>query len=292
MKLVQIDREAVRAVVSPGAFEEIERLRHEGMPGEQEDEVFWRLAREQMVSSARQQPDFAVKIMKAKVGGVGAMLGLQPEQIARLVRQVDHPKFGAAAVANLSIQAFQREAQFQHLWTEQGIRANPPVRVEFEHATVFACINDAGNIAKSKNWGLLTEIQPLRVEDRLLPTNITYVLKPTSKLRMRWEFRDTFKGILRNRSGLVAEALRSTKKSFLKNLKADDARVIRSRLDLMPSDFWRMVRHGEEFGPDGIAAFVRTLEEKTKGYALPFSQPEQGLVQIQPASPFQQEEIA
>jgi hypothetical protein len=80
-----------------------------------------------------------------------------------------------------------------------------------------------------------------------------------------------------------ADAVRSTKKCFLESLQAKDVKVIRESLDITPDEFWRMVRQGERFGPDGIASFARSLEEKTKGYLLPFPPPEGDLVQIQPA---------
>lgn len=279
----KVDREALRAVLSPEGFREIEKLYDEFLPDSGCEEFFWRLARESMVERAQTRPDGPTKIMRAKVGAVGAFLGLPAASIARLVQQVDLPKFTAAAAANLSIRQFQNDPQFRDLWSDRLLRTNPPLRVEFDHVVVFGSINEAGDIAKNKSWGLLIGIEPLREDDRLLPRNITYILKATSKQRMRWEFRDTFRNILGNRRPLVSDALRSTKHWFLKGLSHGDAKVIRNRLDLTPDEFWRMVRYGERFGPDGIVAFVSRLEEKTKGYALPFPQSDQDLVQIQPA---------
>jgi hypothetical protein len=109
------------------------------------------------------------------------------------------------------------------------------------------------------------------------------VLKSTSKLRMRWEFRDTFKAILGNRRNLVTDAIRARKRQFVEEINPDDAKVIRDRLYLTPDQFWQMARHGERFGPDGILSFMKNLEEKTKGYILPFPEVSHGLVQIQPA---------
>jgi hypothetical protein len=280
----RVDREALRAVLSPEGFREIEKLYDEFLPSGGCEEFFWRFARESMVESAQKRPDGPTKIMRAKVAAVGAFLGLPAESIARLVQQVDLPRFAAAAAANLSIREFQQEPQFRDLWSGRILRTNPPLRVEFDHVVVFGSINEAGDIAKNKSWGVLIGIEPLRADDRLLPRNITYILKATSKQRMRWEFRDTFRNILGNRRPLVSEALRSTKRCFLKGLSDGDAKVIRNWLDLAPDEFWRMVRYGERFGPDGIVAFVSRLEEKTKGYALPFPQSNQGLVQIYPAN--------
>lgn len=279
----QIDREAVRSVVSHSAYLELERLRSQQAPAEADERVFWELARQKMVRMAQVLPDGAVKMMKAKIGAVGATLGLPLEEIGKLLRQVNLPCFIDAALSNIAIQEFQQDPQFRELWIEEKIRANPPIRVEFEHATVLGCIHDAGDIAKSKNWGRLVALQPLLPDDRLYPRNITYVLKETSKLRMRWEFRDTFKNVLGDKRGLVNDAMRNGKQSFVAELRAADARTIRDRLDLSAEQFWQMVQHGERFGPNGIAAFMRSLEEKTKGYFLPFPEHAPALVQIQPA---------
>jgi hypothetical protein len=283
----QIDREAVRAVTSAGAFEELERVRAECLPGDENRELFWRLAREQMVQTAQELSNPAVKIIAAKLGAVGAKLGLSSDEIAKLVQSLDVPQFAAAAIANLSVRRFQKEPQFCELWTEQAIRGNPPMRVEFEDATVFGSITEAGDIAKNKSWGHLMGIEPLRAADRLFPSNITYVLKPSSKLRLRWEVRDTFKNILGDRRSLVTDAVRCTKRWFLERLSVSDGKVIRNRLDLDPDQFWRLVRRGERLGANGIVTFVMALEEKTKGGFLPFSPQEPALVQIQLAPSLQ-----
>lgn len=283
IKAWQIDREAVRSVVSHAAYLELERLRLQELPAEGDERAFWQLAREKMVRMAQDRPDAAVIMMRVKIGAVGAMLGYPPEEIAALLRQVSVPRFIDAALSNAAIQEFQQDSQFRGLWTEKQIRANPPIRVEFEHAIVLGCIHDAGDIAKSKNWGKIVALEPLRPDDSLYPRNITYMLKATSKLRMRWEFRDTFKNVLGDKRGLVNDAMRHGKQSFLAELSAADAKTIQDRLRVSPELFWQMVRQGERFGPNGIATFMRSLEEKTKGYFLPFPELAHELVQIQPA---------
>jgi hypothetical protein len=279
----QIDRETVRSVISPAAFLELERLRLQQHPDEADERTFWPISRQKMVQMVQARPDAAVKLMKAKIGAVGAMLGIPSEEIAKLLEKASLPRFVDAALLNVAIQEFQQHPQFRELWTEQGIRANPPMRVEFEHAVVLGCIHDAGDIAKSKNWGKLIALEPLRPDDSLYPRNITYILKETSRLRMRWEFRDTFKNVLGDKRGLVNEAMRDGKRSFEAELRVADSRIIRDRLGVSPGQFWQMVRHGERLGPNGIALFMRSLEEKTKGYFLPFPEPTPELVQIQPA---------
>lgn len=284
IELYRIDYEAVRAVTSPRGMLELERIRSEYMPDKRHLESFWRTAREQMVRGAQKRPDSAARIMAAKVGAVGAMLGLSSADITRLTHQVDMPRFVAAAGANHSIQKFQNDPEYFSLWIGNRIRNNPPIRVEFEHATVFGCINEAGDIAKSKSWGRLTDLEPLQPDDGLFPRHITYVLKSTSKLRMRWEFRDTFKAILGNRRSLVNDAVRTTKRRFVEDINPDDAKVIRDRLHLAPDLFWQMARHGEKCGPNGILSFMKNLEEKTKGYILPFPELKHSPAQIQPSS--------
>lgn len=266
----RIDRAAVRAVISREGLKQLERVRAEHMPGRHQRELFWRAARKQMVQSAQRLPNPTARMLAAKIGAVGAMLGLSSPQVTRLLQKVNVPIFIAAATSNLSIQQFQKDPQFCELWNEQIIRSNPPLRVEFEHAIVFGSINEAGDIAKNKSWGLIIDVGALRPDDRLFPRNITYILKSTSKLRMRWEFRDTFKNILGSRRSLVADAIRSTKRRFLGDLSPEDAKVIKERLCLTGDEFWRIARQGEKFGPDGIASFVRTIEERTRGYVLPF----------------------
>lgn len=61
-------------------------------------------------------------------------------------------------------------------------------------------------------------------------------------------------------------------------VRRDDAQVLRLRLDLAPEEFWRLVRHGDRLGPDAIHTFLDRLEEKTRGYRLPFPTPEEDRV--------------
>jgi hypothetical protein len=145
----RIDYEAVRAVTSPDGMKELERIHSEYMPAKRQEELFWRAAREQMVRSAHRCPDSAAKILAAKVGAVGAMLGLSCADITRLTQQVDMPRFVRAALANHSIQKFQNDPEYGDLWTEKRTRTNPPIRVEFQHATVFGCINEAGILQRT-----------------------------------------------------------------------------------------------------------------------------------------------
>ena len=116
----------------------------------------------------------------------------------------------------------------------------------------------------------LLSIEPLRPDDVLHPTRIVYQLKATNKMRQRWEFRDTFRNVLGKDRRLVTLAMQLKKRDFLERLTGEDVRIIQRKLDLEPGAFWRAVRKGDEYGVDGIHAFMRRLEERTKGYRLQF----------------------
>ena len=73
---------------------------------------------------------------------------------------------------------------------------------------------------------------------------------------MRWEVRDTFKNILGKERGLVNQAMRLTKRRFVDQVTPADTKLISTRLELKPTEFWDAVRHGEKFGPGGIQTFV------------------------------------
>ena len=105
----------------------------------------------------------------------------------------------------------------------------------------------------------------------LHPTRIVYRLKASSKIRQRWEVRDTFRNILGKDRRLVGEAMRSPKKRFLEDIGIPQRQVIHNKLRLRPDEFWRAVRNGRRFGPNGIHRFVKELKEQTEGYEFNFS---------------------
>lgn len=121
-----------------------------------------------------------------------------------------------------------------------------------------------------KAWGKFLTIEPLRPHDVLHPCRIVYQLKATNRMRQRWEWRDTFRNVLGKNRRLVALATQLKKSAFLERLSGEDVRIIQNKLDLEPGAFWRAVRKGDEYGVDGIHAFMRRLEERTKGYRLQF----------------------
>ena len=180
-------------------------------------------------------------------------------------------RFIEAANRNESIIEFRADPRWAPIWKEENIVQNPPMRVEFEHAIVFAGLGEALSVRRGKSgWGQLAKIEPLRPDDVLHPTRIVYQLKSTNKMRQRWEFRDTFKNVLGKDRRLVTLAMQLKKSDFLKRLSGEDVRVIQRKLDLEPGAFWRAVRRGDEYGVDGIHAFMQRLEERTKGYRFQF----------------------
>lgn len=181
-----------------------------------------------------------------------------------------------AANKNLSIQEHRADPKWCSLWREETIRESPPMRVEYEHAIVFGTIAEAISMRRGKKaWGKFLKIEPLRPDDTLHPFRITYQLKASNKVRQRWEFRDTLKNVLRRDRRLVTLAMRLNRKEFLERLTPEEMRIIRQKLDLEPAIFWRTVRRGDDYGVDGIHAFMRRLEERTKGYRFDFASPEE-----------------
>lgn len=108
---------------------------------------------------------------------------------------MDKALFIAAANQNQSVLDYRAGNDWwSGCWTEEAITRNPPLRVEFEHAIVFGSLPEALSMRDGKSgWGQLIKIEPLRRDDFLHPTRITYQLKSSSKMRQRWEFRDSFK---------------------------------------------------------------------------------------------------
>lgn len=180
-------------------------------------------------------------------------------------------RFVEAANKNESILEFRADPNWAPIWKADNIVQNPPMRVEFEHAIVFGTFGEALSMRRGKSgWGQFLNIEPLRPGDVLHPTRIVYQLKATNKMRQRWEFRDTFRNVLGKGRRLVTLAMQLKKSEFLERLTSEDVRIIKKKLDLDPGAFWRVVRKGDEYGVDGIHAFMQRIKERTKGYRLQF----------------------
>ncbi len=133
-----------------------------------------------------------------------------------------------AANANESVKEFRAAREWwSDCWNEESIARRPPLRVEFEHAVAFATLSEGISLRRSKSgWGAFLAIAPLRPDNRLHPTRTVYQLKASSKMRQRWETRDTYKRILGKHRGLVNDAVSQSKKEFLQGLNAFQKGII------------------------------------------------------------------
>ena len=147
----ELDRAAVRAAVSDRAFQTIEELRLAYPAGDEYSGLFWRRAREQLVKVAQALPEPALRLLPAKIGRVCAARGMSAEHVRELVKSLDVMKVIEAAELNSDIQSFQAHLEYKNLWALGSIRANPPMRVEFEYAVVLGTISEAGDISKTKS---------------------------------------------------------------------------------------------------------------------------------------------
>ena len=154
--------------------------------------------------------------------------------------------FISAAEANEDVQLFRTHPQWGPLWTQDKIQADPPVRIEFEHVVVLATVREAQAVRRHKTtWGKLLKIAPLRPDDPLNPLRIVFLYKESSSNRQCYERRQQLKQALgRAGKGLVARAIKLTKEQFLKSVRPEEERVVRTRLGLSPGDFWQACRRG------------------------------------------------
>jgi hypothetical protein len=263
----QSSRAAIMATVSPEAFKKIE--------DQVSDNESWEAAFWAFLDMAKKQKNKDDLIFKAKVGSVGAAFGLDDAGIRDLVKGVNRQEFAREAAKNPSVTNLEGKPQ-----GIDDLIVNPPMRVNFEHAVVYGTINDAAVISKGKTqWGKFVGVEPLGPEDEVHPQRITYGFKETNKMRQRWEIRDNFKNMLKDRRSLVANAMQMNKGEFLGKLKPEDTKAIQQATAMDPAEFWQVVRNGEKLGVGGINKVVENVERQDKGEFFDFNQ----LVQIQPA---------
>jgi hypothetical protein len=93
------------------------------------------------------------------------------------------PELAEAALANACV----REMMADHpgLYTEAGIRSCPPVRAEFEHATVIGHAGEGISIGLRKHWGEFLGFRPLRPGDPVHPVYVLFVMKDSSPYNRR-----------------------------------------------------------------------------------------------------------
>jgi hypothetical protein len=153
-----------------------------------------------------------------------------------------------AALANHDIQSYLSDPKPPRLWTVEGVLRHPTCRVEWEHATVIGGIGESLATARHKHWGEFIGIFPLRPDDPVGWSRILYIYKECSPYNRRVEQRKAMKRILgRQYRKIVTLAATSTKKDFLNlYLTETDSFIIRRRLQMDPSRFWRIAK-GREF---------------------------------------------
>lgn len=164
------------------------------------------------------------------------------ERIARIAKVLIQ-----AAFANRDVQRHLRDLTSPRLWTVEGVRRNPPCRVEWEHAVVIGGLGESLVAARHKNWGEFVGVLPLEPTDPVHWCRLLYVYKESSPYNRRVEQRKALKRLLgRRHRKLVTEASRSTKKDFLARLTEAGVYAIKRRLSLDPGRFWRAAK-GREF---------------------------------------------
>lgn len=135
------------------------------------------------------------------------------------------------------------------LWTEEGCRSNPTVRIEYEQAIAFGGIGETLQATRNKHWGDGPSVLPLEPDDEFFPERITYLYRENSLYNRRFEQRRRLKELLgRSYRRLVEHAKNRyvTKAIFLRDLREDEAERIRRVLQVEPGDFWRACR-GKQF---------------------------------------------
>jgi hypothetical protein len=145
-----------------------------------------------------------------------------------------------AALANEDIQAYIADPSEPKLWTVQSVTRNPTVRLEWEHASIFAGIGDGMAAARHKNFGEFLGVMPLLPTDPVHFCRVLFAYKSSSPYNQRIEQRRAMKRILgRSARKLVTRAYGDTKRAFLAGLSPADALTITRRLGIDPGRFWR-----------------------------------------------------
>lgn len=180
-----------------------------------------------------------------------------------------------SALSNRAIRALIDDPAFP-LWTEEGEKRNPTVRIDFEQAICIAGIGEELAATKNKHWGDGPYIQPLQADDPVDPMFVTYVFKENSVYNRRYEQRQKLKALLgKTHRPLVTSARRSTKQAFINASTSKQAYVIRTAIGVSLSAFWRLC-HGEFMAlPDKPvkidAAILETVPEKPHQLQLSFT---------------------
>lgn len=150
-----------------------------------------------------------------------------------------------AALDNLSVQRMIADPLLPD--TEESIRKNPPVRLEYEQAIAIGDIGSCLSSTRSKNWGDGPWVMPLERDDPVDSRRVLYLYRENSLYNRRYLQRQELKRLLgRDHRSLVTKAKRATKRQFLALLTELESHTVRRKFRVDPGEFWRAV-HGRAF---------------------------------------------
>lgn len=174
-----------------------------------------------------------------------------PEEIARIGRI--SKALVEAALANRCVREDAADLTLHPPVRGKEIRANPPVKVEYEHAYVIAPLGDALFAGRNKpTFGKLLSVLPVGVDDPVHPHRVLYVYKESSTYNRRVEQRKWLKRKLgKGARRLVTLAMRENKGDFLGLVEdprrgwPDGRAVIEAAFGMDAGRFWRVARGRE-----------------------------------------------
>ncbi|HZZ81484.1 MAG TPA: hypothetical protein VFE62_23480 [Gemmataceae bacterium] len=128
--------------------------------------------------------------------------------------------------------------------TPAAIEKNPPVRMRYEEASAYGSIGECIAATRSKlSWGKLVSIDTVEKSFPFGRQRIQYVYHATSRYNQRFEQRKYLKRRLGGEHRrLVADAMSSTKRDFLKSLDERCTVAIQRRVGLDGGEFWKVVK--------------------------------------------------
>lgn len=150
-----------------------------------------------------------------------------------------------ACFSNVCIQDYLADENLPW-FTEQSLRVDPVVRVEYEQAIAFGGIGETLAATKSKHWGVGPQILPLEPDDWFFAERITYQFRENSLYNRRFLQRQRMKELLGKPLRKLVEQAKYKRHGWdifrEYSLTPEIEREIESRLGLTAKDFWRAAR--------------------------------------------------
>jgi len=103
---------------------------------------------------------------------------------------------------------------------EESIRANPPLRVEYEQAIAIGDLESCLSCTRSKHWGAGPWLMPLDRNDPVDPVRVLYVYRESSLQRRRFVQRQRMKQLARPRSPETGQVGDAEHKEAISNRRA------------------------------------------------------------------------